>query len=189
MTLRNTLLGGRRAGTASAFGVGSGQVCWAAAASGGIAALLIAWQPVFTAIRLIGAAYLALLGALALRVALRGARTPSEDWPLATSERLHAGRAYRQGLLSNLANPKMAVFFTSLFPAFAPKHGSTFLALLALGFVFSALTIGWLVLYATVAARIGDLLRRPRVRSAVEGVTGLVLIGLGIRIAAERTPN
>jgi threonine/homoserine/homoserine lactone efflux protein len=96
--------------------------------------------------------------------------------------RLASAKAFRQGLVSNLGNPKMAVFFVSLLPQF----GHSFLALVALGLVFCTLTFAWLTAYAAVVARAGDFLRRPRIRRALEGVTGAVLVTLGLRLAAER---
>src|ERR1043166_2504971 len=115
LTIRNTLSGGRRDGTRTAFGVASGQVTWALAASAGVSALLLASKPVFTALRIAGAAYLVFLGAQALLAAVRG-RTAAHTAPRGSA-------AYRQGLLSNLGNPKMVVFFTSLLPQFASSFG------------------------------------------------------------------
>jgi threonine/homoserine/homoserine lactone efflux protein len=91
-------------------------------------------------------------------------------------------RALRQGVISNLGNPKMAVFFTSLLPQF----GSSFPALFALGVVFCAMTLVWLSGYALVVAKAGDVLRRSRVRRVLDGLTGAVLVGLGLRLATER---
>ena len=115
LTIRNTMLGGRPAGVATAGGVAAGQACWTAAASIGLAALLVASEPVFVALKLAGAAYLVFLGLQALHHALRpGTRAVERsDGPS-----LAAPRAFRQGLLSNLGNPKMAIFFTSLLPQF-----------------------------------------------------------------------
>src|SRR5919201_3301256 len=176
LTIRNTLLGGRAGGVATALGVVSGQAVWALATSAGLAALLVASEPAFLALRLAGGAYLVWLGALALRSAVRGGLRRHE--PAAGGR---ARGAYRRGLVSNLGNPKMAVFFTSLLPQF----GSSFAALLALGLVFCALTLVWLSGYAVVVARAGDLLRRPRVRRALDAVTGTVLVALGLRLASE----
>jgi threonine/homoserine/homoserine lactone efflux protein len=91
-------------------------------------------------------------------------------------------RAFRQGVLSNLGNPKMAVFFTSLLPQF----GSSFWSLLALGLLFCSLTLAWLSAYSFGVARAGDLLRRRRVRRTLDSLTGTVLVAFGIRLAAER---
>jgi threonine/homoserine/homoserine lactone efflux protein len=88
----------------------------------------------------------------------------------------------RQGLLSNLGNPKMAVFFTSLLPQFA----SSFAGMLSLGLLFAALTLSWLSLYALAVARASGLLRRTGVRQALDALTGLALVALGLRVATER---
>lgn len=176
LTIRNTLLGGRRGGLSTAAGVVTGQLSWALAASAGLAALLLASAPLFAALRLAGAAYLVFLGAQALLAALRGttvrARTGARG----------RGAPYRQGVLSNLGNPKMAVFFTSLLPQF----GSSFAGMLALGVVFAALTLVWLSAYAVAVARAKRLLQRTRIRRALDAVTGVALVALGLRVAAER---
>jgi threonine/homoserine/homoserine lactone efflux protein len=175
LTIRNTLAGGRRAGIRTAAGVVCGQAVWALAASAGIAALLVASEPAFVALKVLGAAYLAYLGAQALLAAMwprAGVRVPAR--PAAR------GRELRQGLLSNLGNPKMAVFFSSLLPQF----GDSFHALLGLGLLFCALTMVWLSAYAAALARAGAVLRRPRVRRAIDAVTGTALVALGIRLAA-----
>jgi threonine/homoserine/homoserine lactone efflux protein len=173
LTVRNTLAGGRRAGLRTATGVVCGQAVWALAASAGVAALLVASEPAFVALKLAGAAYLVFLGGQALLAAVR--RRPAH---------VEAGRAggseLRQGLLSNLGNPKMAVFFSSLLPQF----GDSFGALLGLGLLFCALTLAWLSAYALAVARAGDVLRRPRVRRAIDAVTGTALVALGVRLAA-----
>jgi len=176
LTIRNTLLGGRSGGVATAFGVVSGQLVWALAASAGLSAVLLASAPVFTAIRIAGAAYLVLLGVQALAAAIRGAHSVPADAP----PRRRA--PYRQGVLSNLGNPKMAVFFTSLLPQF----GSSFAGMLALGLLFAVLTLAWLSLYAAAVAKATGLLQRSPVRRALDAVTGLVLVALGLRVATER---
>jgi len=170
LTVRNTVARGRRAGISTGAGVVSGQVVWACAAAAGVAALIVASRPAFLALRLVGAAYLIYLGLQALLAAWRGTRA-------------HHGSArgrspYVQGLLSNLGNPKMAVFFTSLLPQF----GESFAVLLGHALLFSSMTLVWLVF----VARIGDTLRVPVVRRAIDAVSGIVLVALGSRLAVER---
>ncbi|HUH21395.1 MAG TPA: LysE family translocator [Gaiellaceae bacterium] len=177
LTIRNTLLGGRSGGIATAAGVVSGQLVWAFAASAGLSAVLLASAPLFMAIRIAGAAYLVLLGVQALVAAIRGAHRVNAD---AAPRRRRA--PYRQGVLSNLGNPKMAVFFTSLLPQF----GSSFAAMLALGLVFATLTLVWLSAYAVAVAKATNFLQRSWVRRALDAVTGLVLVALGLRVATER---
>jgi threonine/homoserine/homoserine lactone efflux protein len=152
----------------------SGQLVWALAASAGLSAVLLASAPLFMAIRIAGAAYLVLLGVQALVAAVRGAQRMHAD---AAPRRRRA--PYRQGVLSNLGNPKMAVFFTSLLPQF----GSSFAAMLALGLVFATLTLVWLSAYAVAVAKATNFLQRSWVRRALDAVTGLVLVALGLRVA------
>jgi threonine/homoserine/homoserine lactone efflux protein len=183
LTIRNTLLGDRRSGIFTALGVVAGQVTWALATAIGIAALLVASEPAFTAVKLLGAAYLILLGAQALLAALGKRAIPKVA---GARSRLRPGAAFRQGVISNLGNPKMAAFFPALLPQFAPTGGPSFPALLALGLVFCSLTLVWLVAYAVAVAKAGDVLRRPSIRRVFEALTGTVLIALGLRLAAER---
>ena len=173
LTLRNTLLGGRGNGLRTAQGVAVGQALWTLAASAGVAALVAASQPVFAALRVVGAVYLVWLGLQSLRAAWRGR---SDD---AAPRGSSAG--FRQGLLSNLANPKMAVFFTSLLPQFGTGFGE----LLLLGFFFAAMTLVWLSAAALAIARTSRVLVRGRVRRALDAFSGLALAALGIRLAAE----
>jgi threonine/homoserine/homoserine lactone efflux protein len=183
LTIRNTLLGDRRAGVFTALGVVTGQATWALATAAGIAALLAASEPAFTAVKLAGAAYLIFLGGQAILAAVRHRPRVAVGAP---AQRLPAARAYRQGLISNLGNPKMAAFFTALLPQFAPEGGAAFPALLGLGLIFCTLTLAWLTAYALVVAKAGDVLRRPRIRRLTEAITGAVLVALGLRLATER---
>jgi threonine/homoserine/homoserine lactone efflux protein len=183
LTIRNALMGGRRAGVLTAFGVSSGQATWTLATAAGIAALLAASEPAFLAVRLLGSAYLVWLGVHAIISALRRVAVHRHEPTRGSAVR--SGVAFRQGLLSNLGNPKMAAFFPSLLPQFAPQEHA-FTVLVVLGAVFCLMTLAWLTAYALVVARAGDLLRRPGIRRGIEAVTGAVLVALGLRLATER---
>jgi threonine/homoserine/homoserine lactone efflux protein len=136
--------------------------------------VLLASSSLFTALRLAGAVYLIVLGAGSLLAALRGRTLEGGG-----ARRRHV---YRQGVLSNLGNPKMVVFFTSLLPQFASSFG----AMLSLGVVFATITLVWLSLYAVAVARGHAVLLRTRVRRVLDALTGLVLVSFGLRLAAER---
>jgi threonine/homoserine/homoserine lactone efflux protein len=159
----------------------TGQALWTLASSAGLVALLAASQPAFAAVRLAGAAYLVVLGLRGLWSALRPA-SPGHDTP--ARPRLAGRAAYLQGVVSNLGNPKAAVFFTSLLPQFVPAGHAPFLVLLGLGLVFCTLTLVWLSAYAFAVARAGHALRRPVVRRALDGLTGAVLVAFGLRLAS-----
>jgi threonine/homoserine/homoserine lactone efflux protein len=176
LTIRNALLGGRRSAAGTALGVAVGQATWTLAASAGVSALLAASRPAFLALRIIGAGYLVWLGLTSLRAALRGSEARTRGGTASPR------RAFRQGLVSNLGNPKMAVFFTSLLPQF----GSSFFSLLPLGLLFATMTLVWLMVYGVAVATAGAVLLRPRVRRAIDAVAGVVLVALGVRVATER---
>ncbi len=184
LTIRNTLRAGRTGGTFTAIGVALGQAVWTVAASAGVTALLLGSEPAFAAVRIMGAAFLVYLGAQALLAAIRG----GEAHAVAPRQvnRLTPAAALRQGLLSNLGNPKMAVFFTSLLPQFAPAGPAAFVGMLGLGLVFCSMTLAWLAAYAFAVSRAGDVLARPTIRRALDGVVGTVLVAFGIRLASQQ---
>ena len=89
--------------------------------------------------------------------------------------------------MSNLGNPKMAVFFSSLLPQFVAPGSSGLLSMAVLGLVFVSMTLVWLAGYAALVARAGHLLGRPRIRRTIDAVMGALLLAFGIRLAvAER---
>lgn len=184
LTIRNTIRGGRAGGIGTALGVSIGQLIWALATSVGIIAVLLASEPVFRTVRLAGAAYLIWLGARSLHAAFVARRSRPLDGGFG-GRRLTSRVAFVNGIVSNLGNPKMAVFFASVLPQFTAPGQGMVSALAMLGLVFSLLTFVWLAAYATTLSTAGRWLGVSRVRRAVEAVSGAVLIGLGIKVAAE----
>jgi threonine/homoserine/homoserine lactone efflux protein len=179
MVTKNAVVGGRRSGLFAAVGVAVGLTVWTAAAALGIAALLRASTVAFDVLKIAGALYLGFVGFQLLRS--RGRVVERGNVPAASGL-----RALRQGLLSDLGNPKIAVFFTSLLPQFVHGHGSPFAPLLFLGVVFAALTLAWLAAYALAVGQASGWLRSPGVRRTLDRFTGIVLIGFGVRLALER---
>jgi threonine/homoserine/homoserine lactone efflux protein len=177
ITINGTVGGGRRGGVFTALGVSCGQAVWTLAASAGISALLVACEPAFLTVKYLGAAYLLYLGLHAIWSAAR--QEPALPAAAGEPARRGALACYRRGLLSDLGNPKMAVFFTSLLPQF----GTGFAALALLGLMFCAMTFLWLACYAMAVAKAGDLLRRSAARRVLGAVTGSVLVALGVRLA------
>lgn len=183
LVTKNAVLHGRRTALGTSLGVNTGLLIWTVAAALGVAAAVRASAFAFTALKIVGAMYLIYLGVQALR-ATHSNRL--EEFTSGASEPgLRPLAGFRQGLFSDLSNPKIAVFFTSLLPQFVPSHESVLLPFLLLGALFVLITVVWLCSYAVLAARISDVLARPRVRAALNRVTGAVLVGLGIRLALE----
>ena len=179
LTVRNTLIGGRRGGCFTAMGVAVGQAIWALGTSLGLVALLLSSEGMFEAVRWLGAAYLVYLGVTSLWCAWRGGASPFGSH--VARQQLAPGAAFRQGLLSDLGNPKMAVFFSSMLPQFADD----FAGLALHGLLFGVLTLLWLTGYAVVLSRAGALIRRQSIWRSVEAVTGAALVALGLRLASE----
>ena len=187
LVTRNALSGGRSAALQTTCGILLGCMAWAAASALGIAALLGASATGFTALKIVGAAYLVLLGLRTIWRARRAgapARSPSE------AERPGRGAlgssAFRQGVLTNLLNPKIAVFYSTLLPQFISVGDPVLLKSLLLSGIHGLMGLAWLSSYAWLVTSAGDVLRRPDVRRALDRVTGSVLVALGVRLAADR---
>jgi threonine/homoserine/homoserine lactone efflux protein len=130
----------------------------------------------------LGAAYLIYLGIRSLLCAMGGDYSQEAD--SFSRSRLSPRGALAQGFLSNLSNAKMIAFFISLLPPFAGPRPS-FVLLLALGFNFCLLTLAWLVGYTFAVDRLGSWLKRSAVRRAIDGLLGVVLVGLGLRVSSQ----
>ena len=156
---------------------------WTLASAVGLAALLQTSQLLLGWLKILGAGYLIYLGVRSLISAWRSASQPEQ---VVVQDRRGNGPAFRQGLVSDLANPKMVAFFLSLLPQFVPPKVDPFVAFLLLGLAFGLLTFGWLSLYACVLDRAHALFRLSAVRRMLEGLTGAALVGLGLRLATER---
>jgi threonine/homoserine/homoserine lactone efflux protein len=184
LVTRNALLYGRRGALTTALGVNLGIALWTLAAALGVAAIVRASATAFDILRLAGAVYLVALGVQSL-LAARARRLRGQPAPLSPPESASGFHVFRQGLISNILNPKIAVFFTGLLPQFIAPHGSVLVGSLLLGVVFNLMGIVWLCSYALAAARARHVLQRPAVASALERLSGVVLIALGIRLATE----
>ena len=176
LVTRQVVTRGRAAAQLTVFGNISGLVVHAAALAAGLSALLVASATAFTAVKLAGAAYLVYLGVQSLRHARRPPAAPPPK----------GGNAYAQGLISTVLNPKPALFFLSYLPQFVDREGSVVFQVALLAAIHMVIGLVWLTFYAWFVARLHAALARPRVRAALERVTGVVLIALGLRVATER---
>ncbi|MFE7509662.1 LysE family translocator [Streptomyces sp. NPDC057540] len=169
-------------GLRTAGGIAAGLLVWGVLTVVGLAALLAASAIAYTVVKLTGTAYLVFLGVQALIHSRRG-RTESADAPPAAAP---AGSAWRTGLVSNLFNPKIAVFYTGLLPTLAPPGLSPHTGMAVLVLVHAVLTALWLSGYVMLLAKARAFLQRPSVRRAMDRITGVVLIGFGLKVAATQ---
>lgn len=182
LIIRNALAGGPRASTFSAVGVSVGTLAWVLAATLGVGVLLERSSVAFTVLKLAGAAYLCYLGVRSLfsrqheevLTAARQVVAPLTEWS-----------ALRQGLLSNLLNPKTGAFFVTVMPQFLVP-GDSPLRLAAMVIAFESILLVWLIAYGHMVSRLGRTGPGLRVRRAMTRLSGAVLIGLGARLALER---
>jgi threonine/homoserine/homoserine lactone efflux protein len=176
MIVRSAVRGGRREALLTTLGNSVGVLSWACFAAVGIAAIVAASAEAFTAVKLVGAVVLLVLGVQSLR----GRRAHT----VAAHEQ--RGAPLRDGLVTSLANPKLAVFFAALFPQFVPAGAPVLPSAMLMASIIVAFDLVWYSTLAYLVARArrafveGPWLRR------VERVTGTVLVGLGVRLALER---
>ena len=185
LVIRNALTAGPRASTFSAVGVAVGILAWAVAATLGVGVLLERSSVAFTILKLAGAAYLCYLGARSLLRSRHETDTVASR-PLRAV--LGDGDALRQGLLSNLLNPKTGAFFVTVMPQFLVA-GDSPLRLVLMVAAFESMLLVWLTGYGHVISRLGASGPGVRFRRTMSRITGLVLIGLGARLALERLPR
>jgi len=181
---RSVLTHGRRAGYVTSVGVSTGLWVHAVASALGLSSILMASATLFSLVKLAGAVYLIGLGALSLHHALRSTADTATATVGATARA--ARRAFVQGFLSNLLNPKVAIFYLTLLPQFIRPGDSVLARSLLLAAVHVVIGLVWLILYAYFLGRLSPVLRRPRVRRALEGITGTLLIAIGGRLAWDR---
>jgi threonine/homoserine/homoserine lactone efflux protein len=181
LVARNVIRHGRSAGFATSFGICTGILGWALAAGFGVSTVLATSATAFTALKLAGAAYLIYLGIAAIRDHGAPGAPGSNGRPT-----LPWHRAFLQGLLSAMLNPKLGVFFLTLLPQFIAPGDPVTLRVLQLAVVFDLIGITWLLAYSALLGAIGDALGRPGPRRLMRWLTGTVLVGLGARVALER---
>ncbi|MBB5788887.1 LysE family translocator [Jiangella mangrovi] len=184
---RNALAGGTAGGLLTVLGGVLGLTVHASAAALGLSALLLTSATAFTALKIVGAAYLLWLAVQTLRSAARTRRSATMDETASPAAPAPAARPWaylRHGFLSNALNPKVALFFVTFLPQFlSPGSGSPRAEALLLSAIFAGLYLTWFGLYVAAVERLGRWLRRPRVRARIEQVTGVLLLTVAVRLA------
>jgi threonine/homoserine/homoserine lactone efflux protein len=180
VVLRELLRDGRPRAAQTVAGVLCGLAVWVAAAALGLSALLRASHAGYIGLKIAGAAYLVWLGVQSLRM-----RRMAPDAAATPPRRRLLGRGFMAGFATDLLNPKVGVFFVTFLPGFVP-HGYSVAQLSALfGAIFIAETALYFAVLLAVAGRVTRWLASSRVRRRMDVATGVVLIGLGVRLASE----
>jgi threonine/homoserine/homoserine lactone efflux protein len=176
LVMRNSVRGGRTAGFQTMAGISVGLAGWGLATAFGVAAVLAASATLFTALKIAGGVYLVFLGLQTLWSLRHGGHVDHVSAPARSSP-------FRQGLVTNLLNPKLAVFFTTLLPQFISPDDPYVVKSVLLAVLFIAIGLAWLTVYVLIV----DAVARSRAfRIVVEAISGVVLVALGVRLAVDR---
>ncbi len=190
LVMRHAIVGGRRAAFFTTLGICLGCLTHAVASALGLSVILSRSALAFEIVKLAGAGYLVFLGIQALREAV--AATPGDestergDSRSAGAGRDARGRCFAHGLLTNLLNPKVAVFYLTFLPQFVSSGAGMLRRSLALAAIHVLMGLIWLSAYALLVDRVAGLLGSRRVKQRIQAVTGTLLLGLGIRLALEK---
>jgi threonine/homoserine/homoserine lactone efflux protein len=175
VVLRNLVRGGRATAVRSVLGVLSGLTVWVLAAALGLSALLRASHDAYLGLRIAGGCYLVYLGVRSLR---------SRGEPAPPGRRL-VGSGYTAGVLTDLLNPKVGVFFITFLPGFVPPRYPVGWTSLLFGAIFIVLTAIYFAVLITAGGRVTRWMTTPRVRRRMDRCTGAVLLGFGLRLAVD----
>ncbi|MFJ8460980.1 LysE family translocator [Lysinibacillus xylanilyticus] len=184
---KNTLTVSRKGGLQTLLGSCCGLLIHTFAAVIGLSAIIVKSAYVFAILKYVGAVYLCYLGVKTLW-ALRAIRTQP---PVVLDEtqidhKYSHQSCFKQGLLTNVTNPKVAVFFLTFLPQFVDGTSGTFMPFLIMGLIYTVLTGFWFVFYVYLLDKISAFMKKPTTKAVIEGLTGAVLIGFGIKLALEK---
>ncbi|WP_053367844.1 LysE family translocator [Bacillus sp. FJAT-27245] len=181
---KNTITAGKIGGLKTAFGTCVALLIHTSAAILGLSALIMKSALLFSIFKYVGAVYLIYLGVKSLWSLRKKDATASLEAD--TSSRFQNKSCFKQGFLTDILNPKVAVMFLTLLPQFVHPGTGTFIPFLIMGITYTLLTAVWFLLYVTLINSISAFMKKPKTQSVIEGITGAILIGFGIKLALEK---
>ncbi|TKI29655.1 LysE family translocator, partial [Bacillus cereus] len=183
MATKNTLIAGKVGGVKTVFGTCIALLIHTLAAVIGLSALIVKSALLFSIFKYVGALYLIYIGIKALLAVRNKEGVDTNDISL-NNENKHTS-CFRQGFLTNLLNPKIAVFFLTFLPQFLNPNHNTFIQLLVMGLTYLVLTAFWFAFYIFLIDKISAFMKKPKTQRYIQGLTGIVLIGFGVKLAFE----
>ncbi|MBK5447857.1 LysE family translocator [Bacillus sp. TH22] len=184
MATKNTLIAGKIGGVKTVFGTCVALLIHTLAAVIGLSALIVKSALLFSIFKYVGAVYIVYIGIKALLAVRNTEDLNTNDVPI-NNDNKHTS-CFRQGFLTNLLNPKIAVFFLTFLPQFLNPNHNTFIQLLVMGLTYLILTVIWFAFYIFLIDKISAFMKKPKTQRYIQGITGIVLIGFGIKLAFER---
>lgn len=185
LVTQKTITHGRKGGMQTLFGISSGLIIHTLAAVFGLSAIIVKSAFLFSVFKYVGAIYLVYLGVTSLwSVIKKKEGSTNRDVPAK-----HANKsAFRQGFLTNLLNPKVAVFFLTFLPQFLTSDSNPFFQFLLMGMTYTILTVIWFLFYVSLIDFMSTWMKKPSTQRAVQGISGLVLVVFGMKLALEKNP-
>ncbi|AWD68650.1 LysE family translocator [Priestia megaterium] len=178
---KNTLTGGKKGGFKTMLGICCALSIHTLTAIAGLSAIIAKSALLFSIFKYIGAVYLIYLGIKSLWT-LRNQETTDT----VVESKYKNKSSFKQGFLTNLLNPKIAVFFLTFLPQFVNPERHTFMPFLILGITYIVLTVVWYLFYIYLLNQISAFMKKPKTQKVIEGITGTILIGFGIKLALEK---
>lgn len=179
---KNTLTGGRHGGFQTMLGSCVGLSIHTIAAVAGLSAIIVQSAVAFSVLKYVGAAYLCYLGVRTLMNMRANKGQVAEE----VLVEVKGSSYFKQGFITNITNPKVAVFFLTFLPQFLAPGSEPFWSFLVMGLLYTVLTFIWFVLYVYLLDRIRSFMKRPATQAVIECLTGVVLLGFGIKLAFEK---
>ncbi|THE09233.1 LysE family translocator [Bacillus timonensis] len=181
---KNTLTVGRIGGLKTALGTCCALLIHTSAAVFGLSAIIVKSAFLFSVFKYVGAIYLIYLGIKTLWALRKKEVAASVE--MNTAKQFENKSCFKQGFLTDLLNPKVAVFFLTFLPQFVDAGSDTFVPFLIMGFTYTVLTAIWFFLYVYLLNQISTFMKKPKAQNMIEGITGAILIGFGIKLALEK---
>ncbi|MDF0727141.1 LysE family translocator [Cytobacillus sp. S13-E01] len=181
---KNTLTVGRSGGIKTAFGTCCALLIHTSAAVFGLSAIIVKSAFLFSVFKYVGAVYLVYLGVKTLWSLRKKEEAASVE--MNTTSQIENTSCFKKGFLTNILNPKVAVFFLTFLPQFVDVGSNTFLPFFLMGITYTFLTAIWFLLYVYLINQISAFMKKPQAQNMIEGITGTILIGFGIKLALEK---
>ena len=184
---KNTLTASKKGGIQTILGSCCGLLIHTFAAVIGLSAIIVKSAYVFAVLKYVGAVYLCYLGVKTLwTLKTIGSLPPVLQDETQVDHKYAHQSCFKQGFLTNIMNPKVAVFFLTFLPQFVDISSATFVPFLFMGLIYTAITALWFVFYVYLLDRISAFMKKPTTKTVIEGLTGTILIGFGIKLALEK---
>jgi len=186
LVVRNALRGGRHDGIVTTCGICAGLFVHATLSALGVSVILMHSATAFHLVKYAGACYLVWLGSQSLRSAVRGVDPPTDPMPRVTTDTIARQRCFLEGFLSNVLNPKVAVFYLAFLPQFIGPTDPVLQKSLLLTGIHYVEGMLWLVAVSMVVDQTRRFFLQSTVRRWLDGVCGALFVGFGVRLALDR---